>query len=108
MGDQCRNCRGTRTVNVDVGGNAMRVPCYSCTPDPRDARIAELEAALAGLVDALPECEDCMKTARWGLNGGPDFVCDEHSRPIGKEYPHSVLDWATAVDDAERALGRRK
>ncbi len=59
---------------------------YEPPPDPRDARIAELEAALAGLVDALRNPFVMQET---------DMV---HDRDI----------LGLPMLAAERALGRRK
>lgn len=115
MGDTCRNCRGEKTEIVYPGGLAMAVPCRACNgtghipapkPDPRDARIAELEAALAGLVDALPRCDTCTKrgTTDWSGYGQAAIYCDEH---LGFKSG-STLEWDSEAEAAERALGRRK
>ena len=75
-------------------------------PDPSDARIAELEAALAGLVDALPRCDTCTKrgTTDWSGYGQAAIYCDEH---LGFKSG-STLEWDSEAEAAERALGRRK
>ena len=89
-------------AKLDAGGEAA-VRAIVAT---RDARIAELEAALAGLVDALPRCDTCTKrgTTDWSGYGQAAIYCDEH---LGYKSG-STLEWDSEAEAAERALGRRK
>jgi hypothetical protein len=76
------------------------------TPDPRDARIAELEAALAGLVDAQAHCmrRGCTRRALREAHELTPAWCEEHATETARAR---VLN-ADAIEAAERALGRRK
>jgi hypothetical protein len=70
-GDTCRSCRGERTEVVYVGELEMAVPCDACNgtghvpkPDPRDARVAELEASLSACSSANDEGCELLTEAR--------------------------------------------
>lgn len=100
-----------RTGHCGPHGTFFGAACPLCAMaisgvDPRDARIAELEAALAGLVDALPRCDTCTKrgTTDWSGYGQAAIYCDEH---LGFKSG-STLEWDSEAEAAERALGRRK
>ena len=87
------SCRATNA-------NAMRVPCYSCEPDPRDARIAELETALRGLVEARSAVDALLHEERLGNRS--------YDRGSESRRGATMIAYEQAKAAAERALGRRK
>jgi hypothetical protein len=114
-------------VSVDVGGNAMRVPCYSCECDPRDARIAELEQRVRELeTDALdcgnPPCGERIAELEAALAGlvAATKVHAEYHGPAAEHHRDECPEDGACTDclfdrnicdhieAAERALGRRK
>ena len=70
-------------------------------PDPRDARIAELEAALAGLVDATKVHAEYHGPAA----GHHRDDCPEDGTCSDCLFDRNICDH---IEVAERALGRRK
>lgn len=85
----------------------------AATPDPRDARIAELERVLGALVDALPRCAECERLATYNTNGDENErpnVCRDHADETTPDgwAPDCPLAMCDAAENAERALGRRK
>lgn len=114
------------------------LPTYAPKPDPRDARIAELEAALAGLAVAAVDAasfdvcheDQCPRLSTWwrvAVGNAAWESCDEHiagfraedakaeskgcRRREGwreREGADEVRAFGAAIEAAERALGRRK
>jgi hypothetical protein len=111
-------------AKLDAGGEAA-VRAIVAT---RDARIAELEAALAGLVDALPRCRGHVidtvaerlpehdaiaveEVADYRREANVCAECAAKVRAMTHDFrPEALgrLPNADAIEVAERALGRRK
>jgi len=142
MGDICQDCN-VREVTAPCARRRLRPVwlCAECSesekPDPRDARIAELEAALMGLLDATNgmiigcylHCDDpdCERLSTWSRQTGGNVyseACDvawyravdakAESKGGAKRTPWHESDhapeirvYADAIEQAERVTGRR-